>query len=407
QQGVNAGLTTTTTEYLDGFQYKDGVLQFFPTTEGYVNAITAGSVAYNYVYNLTDHLGNVRVSYAWDDVNSKLKTVNEDHYYPFGLQHKGYNKPPKDIAGGELGEVEIGIGIGSNSGSANYKYRYNGKELQDELGLNWYDYQWRNYDPAIARWFNIDPASELMRRHSPYNYTFNNPIRYTDPDGMLPDDIIRGQTKSDATQMKADIHNVLKDEKFSKVRDLIDIKGKEFKSIDSGALASALDGVQMSTDEQAYVEMVTNTINSSDIHTVEYLSGEFTSTDGASAFKEHMNSAQEGVGDAMLTREGQLKTSVVEGAAGEGLNIPTKKGSHSFISSSVKGDVRASTSTHEVFGHGIPSAQRASSADNNANAIRADNLSRRILGLPERDGANHGGYSQGHITDPNKLPLTK
>ena len=34
--GTNAGLTTTITEYLDGFQYKDGVLQFFPTAEGYV-----------------------------------------------------------------------------------------------------------------------------------------------------------------------------------------------------------------------------------------------------------------------------------------------------------------------------------------------------------------------------------
>ncbi len=184
QQGVNAGLTTTTTEYLDGFQYKDGVLQFFPTTEGYVNAITAGSVVYNYVYNLTDHLGNVRVSYAWDDVNSKLKTVNEDHYYPFGLQHKGYNKPPKDIAGGELGEVEIGIGIGSNSGSANYKYRYNGKELQEELNLNLYDYGARNYDPAIGRWFNIDPLAEKFFDYSSYNYVLNNPVRFVDKDGM-------------------------------------------------------------------------------------------------------------------------------------------------------------------------------------------------------------------------------
>jgi RHS repeat-associated protein len=167
-----AGGVTTTTDYAGNYVYENNVLQFFNHAEGYVKYENG---SFNYVYQYKDHLGNVRLSY--NDKNSDgiivassdpnvTEIVEESNYYPFGLEHKGYNN------------VTI-----SNGNSTAQKFGYQGQELEEELGKNTLAYQWRDYDPAIGRFNKIDRFALKYESNSPYSFTKNNPIRYREMKG--------------------------------------------------------------------------------------------------------------------------------------------------------------------------------------------------------------------------------
>ena len=167
----------TETEYAGNFIYEgpsgNTQFKFFSQPEGYVSQ--DGQGGYEYVYQYRDHLGNIRLSYT--DINRNnanpvsLEIVEENNYYPFGLKHNGYNSL-----------------VSTEGNDAAQRWKFGGKELDNSLNgaLHTYDFGARNYDPALGRWMNMDPLAEQMRRHSPYNYVFDNPIFFTDPDGMVP-----------------------------------------------------------------------------------------------------------------------------------------------------------------------------------------------------------------------------
>jgi RHS repeat-associated protein len=119
-------------------------------------------------YTLKDHLGNARVTFTDKNGNGMVDIptdiVQENHYYPFGYNHEGNWR--------------------MNDAGRDHKYQYNYKELNDDFGLNWYDYGARWYMADIGRWGQVDPLADGTPGWTPYRYAFNNPLRMTDPNGM-------------------------------------------------------------------------------------------------------------------------------------------------------------------------------------------------------------------------------
>ncbi|QTE21135.1 hypothetical protein J3359_09755 [Polaribacter cellanae] len=80
------------------------------------------------------------------------------------MKHKGYNNVTS-----------------SNGNSVAQKFGYNGVELEESLGLNLHEMDFRMYDPAIGRFNGIDPVTHHSQGTS---VAFdNNPIYFADPSG--------------------------------------------------------------------------------------------------------------------------------------------------------------------------------------------------------------------------------
>ena len=135
--------------------------------------VIAKQAGYMYIYLSNEE--DTPVDVFFDDFNvtqSGTPIMQKEDFYPFGLS---FNSETRE-------------------NTVPQNFLYNGKELQNDLSLDWYDYGARMYMPEIGRWGVVDPLSEKMRRHSPYNYAFDNPIRFIDSDGMAPTDWFQSES---------------------------------------------------------------------------------------------------------------------------------------------------------------------------------------------------------------------
>jgi RHS repeat-associated protein len=112
----------------------------------------------DYLYQISDHLGNVRAVVAKDQLSGQVVAVSRTDYYPFGMP-----MPSRNLEGG-------------------YRYGYQGEfaEKDPETGFN--SFELRLWDARIGRWMSPDPYGQYP---SAYLGMGNNPINGVDPDGGI------------------------------------------------------------------------------------------------------------------------------------------------------------------------------------------------------------------------------
>lgn len=228
---------------------------------------------------------------------------------------------------------------------------------------------------------------------SPYSYCNGNPTGCIDPTGCK----IEGVTKKDAAIAVDDFRSIFPGYEFANFRNLIVQSGKNqdgrtFAYIPEDALAAALNGITLNEDQQALIEMVVNSINSKDIHKVEYLDA--TGNLSYSAEKvfaplfDHPNLPI----STILNANGGFPVVFIENRGGGGLTTPIKNGSYSLIfkDASFHLNGRPVTTGHEILGHGRSLVLGRGHANQHVDAIQTENLILRVMGIPYiNTGADH------------------
>ena len=130
-----------------------------------IKEVTVKEAGYAYIY--VSHENATLVDFHIDDVvvtQTPSNIIQYNEYYPFGMQTAG-SWTRENVTGN------------------NYLYN-SGSELNNVS--NSYETFFRGYDPVLGRMLQVDPAASSFGNHSPYSYSFNDPIYWNDPGGAVP-----------------------------------------------------------------------------------------------------------------------------------------------------------------------------------------------------------------------------
>src|SRR5690606_21876314 len=119
---------------------------------------------YVYIYYSNEETADI-VEVYWDDFTVKHKhgpVVQGDEYYPFGLTYNSFQR----------------------ESSLKNRWKFQGQEHIDDLNLGWDSFKWRNHQPDIGWFFNVDPLAEKYYFNSTYAFSENKVVAHVELEGL-------------------------------------------------------------------------------------------------------------------------------------------------------------------------------------------------------------------------------
>jgi RHS repeat-associated protein len=244
-----------------------------------------------------------------------------------------------------------------------------GKEKENNFGLNRINFGARTFNPATVAWDRIDEYSEKYYSFSPYSYVANNPLKFIDTDGKKIFLVVSRDSKG-----SADLVLEYKNNKFYN-------QGKEYKSSAmTGFSSEVLATLNKIRGSDKYLDKVISTLES-------------TSTNHFIEFSKDIA----GSGVLGNTNDVSPKSSIMRIKLGD-YNKPLDSGEQNTLGTTIAHEL-SHQYDRETGKQDINVLRKDEGTERDPNEIRAVNLENRYRvnnGIELRK--NYGGR-----IDPNKL----